>query len=141
MREIVQNMLNEDMPREEIYYKITEIVSDKEIDGGFENLLNGEKTIFLVDILIREFNNGGFDQYYFNTNGTYVKGTLDVLTLLNLSSLSKLLNDAVKIFNSNKSEDEKYDDFDRLDDVFYSDINYDELYEVCINYITNNNNI
>ncbi|MDF2544502.1 MAG: hypothetical protein K0S47_4220 [Herbinix sp.] len=78
-----------------------------------------------------EVNNGGFDQYYLNTDGVYAKDTLDFLDLMGENNFSKLLNESISIFKAVIPDDRKMEEFERLDHKFYefgSDC-YDDLFE------------
>jgi hypothetical protein len=58
---------------QEILWKKTELYDD------FENLNEAEKTFLYVEILEAEINNGGFDQYFFNSSGDHANEALESL--------------------------------------------------------------
>ncbi len=133
----ISNMLNKDCGNEELFYEISDYALEKEIEEGYDKLDENEKNFYMVGKILMELNNGGFDQYFLNTEGIYARSTLHFLNLIREIDLSNLLNKAVNIFESDKTDDEKYDDFNKLDDEFYefgSNL-YDELYDKCINHI------
>ena len=133
----IKIMLNDDCENEELFHKISDYALEKESGEGFDKLDENEKSLFMVGKLLMEVNNGGFDQYFLNTEGIYAKDTLHFLKLISEIEFSSLLNKAVNIFESNKTDDEKYDEFNDIDDEFYEfdSTLYDSLYDKCISYI------
>jgi hypothetical protein len=130
-------VLNENEKNETIFYKATDYVLEKELEAGFDELDEIEKYLFMVGKILMEVNNGGFDQYFFNTDGIYARETLQLLNLIDEIKISNLLFKAVSIFDTDKSDDEKYDEFNGLDKEFYelSSTDYEDFYNKCICYI------
>jgi hypothetical protein len=133
----IKIMLNDDYENEELFYKISDYTLEKEIEEGFDKLDENEKSLFMVGKLLMEVNNGGFDQYFLNTEGLYAKDTLHFLKLISEIEFSNLLNKAVDIFESDKTDDKKNDDFNDIDDDFYEfdSTLYESLFDKCISYI------
>jgi hypothetical protein len=133
----IKNMLNEDCDNEELFNNISDYTLEKEIDKGYDKLDENEKYFFMVGKILMEVNNGGFDQYFLNTEGIYARDTLHILNEIGEFNFSKLLSEAVNIFESDKTDDEKYDAFDQLDNDFYDfkSIAYKNLYDKFIGYI------
>lgn len=130
-------VLNENEKNETIFYKATDYALEKELEAGFDELDEIEKYLFMVGKILMEVNNGGFDQYFFNTDGIYARETLQFLNLIDEIKISNLLFKAVSIFDTDKSDDEKYDEFNGLDKEFYelSITDYEDFYNKCICYI------
>lgn len=130
-------VLNENEKNETIFYKVTDYALEKELEAGFDELDEIEKYLFMVGKILMEVNNGGFDQYFFNTDGIYARETLQFLNLIDEIKISNLLFKAVSIFDTDKSDDEKYDEFNGLDKEFYelSSTDYEDFYNKCICYI------
>jgi hypothetical protein len=130
-------VLNENEKNETIFYKATDYVLEKELEAGFDELDEIEKYLFMVGKILMEVNNGGFDQYFFNTDGIYARETLQFLNLIDEIKISNLLFKAISIFDTDKSDDEKYDEFNGLDKEFYelSSTDYEDFYNKCICYI------
>jgi hypothetical protein len=133
----IKIMLNEDCDSEELFYKISDYALEKEIEESYDELEENEKNLFMVGKILMEVNNGGFDQYFLNTEGIYARDTLHFFDLIGETDFSKLLSEAINIFESDKTDDEKYDDFNELDDDFYEfeSTAYKNLYDRCISYI------
>ena len=133
----IKVMLDEEWDNEELFYKISDYFIDKEIKEGYKKLDENEKYLFAVGKLLMEVNNGGFDQYFLNTEGVYAKDTLHFFYLIGETEFSKLFSRAINIFESDKTDDEKYDAFSVLDDEFYEleSSAYENLYDKCISYV------
>lgn len=131
-------IIKKDDNYEEMYYKILEPIQEMELNDGINKLSIGERNLFLIEKLIEEVNNGGFDQYFVNTEEIYVEETLDILKASGISSLTKLLNKAIIIFKSEIDDEKKMDKYEKLDNKFYNKFDYDEFYKSSINYIKKN---
>jgi hypothetical protein len=133
----IKIMINEACDNEELFYKVSDYALEKEIEEGYDKLDENEKNLFMVGKILMEVNNGGFDQFFLNTEGIYARDTLHFLNLIGEMKFSKLLSEAVNIFESDKTDDEKYDDFNKLDDNFYEfeSTAYENLYDKCISNI------
>jgi len=79
--------------------------NEKESKNGIEGLSQNERNFYLVDSLLMELNNGGFDQYFLNWTGEYWKETVSILDYLGISFLSNLVKKANEIYRSGKSEE------------------------------------
>ena len=77
---------------QEILWKKTELFDD------FENLNEAEKTFLYVEILEAEINNGGFDQFFFNSSGDYANETLEALKRIGATKTAKLVEEAYSYF-------------------------------------------
>ncbi|WML50228.1 DUF4375 domain-containing protein [Neobacillus sp. PS3-34] len=112
---------------DEKYLEISEKVHEKESEVGLKGLNSDERQFYLVDRLLMELNNGGFDQYL-NSTGESWRETVNILEKLGLELLADLGNRANTIYLSNKSEDDKLDELSELDDEFY-EMEYEETYK------------
>src|SRR5690554_7785879 len=61
------------------FLQITDVVYDKETDFGYDQLKEAEKTVFCIDGLMREMENGGFVQFFRQSAGNYTEDTLVAL--------------------------------------------------------------
>jgi len=114
-----------------------------------EELTPQEKNIVYIEELEREVNDGGFNQYFINTSGDYVKETLEALKIIGSKIFFELLQKAVNKFPNGtvpQDRDERIDIvnvidenielWEDLDEEFY---NYEEdIYTLMVNYIKNN---
>jgi hypothetical protein len=117
--------------KEEKYLELSDKIQAKESEVGIEGLNNNERQFYLVDSLLMELNNGGFDQYFSNSSGEFWGETLNVLEKLGLTFLAGLGKKANKIYQSNKSEDDKLDKLSELNDEFY-ELEYEETYKKLV---------
>lgn len=124
------------MSIEEKYYEVSDKIQEKEIEFGLESLSDNERQFYLVDSLLMELNNGGFDQYFSNSIGEYWDETFNVLVNLGLTYLAGLGKKANKIYRSNKSEDDKLDELSELDDGFYEEMEYEETYKKLLSLLS-----
>jgi len=69
-------------------------------DKNFESLNSIEKNVLYIEMLEGQVNNGGFDQYFFNSSGEYAHETLIALEEIKASQMAEILNRAIKVFPS-----------------------------------------
>jgi hypothetical protein len=67
-------------------------------DDSLENLTESEKTFLYVDILEREVNNGGFDQFFYNSSGEFAHEILDAYQKIGAEKTADIINRAIKLF-------------------------------------------
>jgi len=67
-------------------------------DNNFESLNVEEKTVLYIEMLEGQVNNGGFDQYFFNSSGDYAHETLEALERINAPQMRNILDEAIKSF-------------------------------------------
>lgn len=82
--------------------------------GDSSNLPLPLSVCFVTMEFYTQVNNGGFDQYFLNTEGAQVPETQEALALLDLPKYSHLLRRAVE---ANEADDS--DALDELDEEFY----------------------
>jgi hypothetical protein len=133
----LREVINESRNNEEIFYTVTDAAMEKEIENGYEDLNELEKKSYMVGKYLQEVNNGGFDQYFYNTNGVYARETVDFLESINETSLSRILDEAISIWKAVIADDQKEEEFDKLDNKVYnlSSQDYDILYVKYVNYL------
>ncbi|MGG2027583.1 DUF4375 domain-containing protein [Gottfriedia sp. S16(2024)] len=114
---------------EDLYLEISDKIIEKESKNGVEALSENERNFYLIDSLLMELNNGGFDQYFLNWTGEHWQETVSILDNLGISFLSNLVKKASEIYRSDKAEDDILDELNELDNVFYNHLNYEDTYE------------
>ena len=100
MSEIEKALLIEDQTESiltiyDILWKKTELFDD------FENLNEEEKNFLYIEILEAEINNGGFDQYFFNSSGDYAIEALEALKKIGAFKTAKIVEEAYSYFPEN----------------------------------------
>lgn len=140
MQEDLIELLIENGKSEDIFYSVTDYVMEKEIENSFEDLDDVEKKAYIVGKYIMEVNNGGYDQYFFNTDGEYAKATVEFLDQIGERNFSKLLDESISIFKAVIPDDRKEEEFELMDQKFYHvDIEaYEELYDKFEAFLQNN---
>lgn len=81
--------------------RVVERTFNRMDEVGFDNLTHSEKVFASIQMLINEVNNGGFDQYFFNSSGDYVAQALDGLKEIGARDTELMLTKAMKLFGSN----------------------------------------
>ena len=124
------------------HYEDTIGLSDEEIAA----LPEERHMVYCIGLLEAEINNGGFYQYFVNTEGALAAQTKRYLEKINAPIASKLLKKAVEIFSPMPADDEdawyekldeideKYgDELDKLDEEYYEQV--ENLAALTINYL------
>lgn len=73
-------------------------LSDKINRSGFESLSHAEKVMNSVYWLESEINNGGFEQYYFNSSGNYAVDTPTSLENIGANRTAEIVREANDAF-------------------------------------------
>ena len=69
-----------------------------DVPGGFAALSEAEQTVYCVDGIEREVNNGGFSQFYVNSAGDQAHETLAALERIGAHQMAALLREANACF-------------------------------------------
>ncbi len=121
-----------------------------ELSDNYENLTEAKKTFIFIEMLEAEVNNGGFDQYFFNSSGDYAIETLESLKRIKAHKTAKIITEAFEIFpiqpipkdnekrrtilkNINQNISNKWN---QLEDNFYS--NDENIGKLLLDYVKNN---
>jgi hypothetical protein len=65
---------------------------------GFAALTEAEQTVYCLDALEREVNNGGFHQFFFNSSGDTALQTIDALERLGAAHTAGIVRRAAALF-------------------------------------------
>lgn len=112
------------------------------------------QAIYLIWLLEGEVNNGGFNQFYFNSSGQFYKHLPEVLRLVGANKFASLTEKANKIYEKENEKITKhqdgtiegfsksYDDnpLNELDTEFYELPKKENLQQIQIDYIRKNKN-
>lgn len=118
-------------------YTWSKVTEAADIHQALLNSPDGLAAFYYIDELEGEVDNGGYNQYFYNTNGDHVEQTIWALNLLDFSELTENYEKAVAIWNNEKndprlqslyesgtledfSETYKYTDLSVCDDEFYA---------------------
>ena len=102
--------------RQSFYKSFVDIVTNVDTER-FAELEPDARDIYLVGLLEGEVNNGGFSQYFWNTEGQHAAVTVDVLKRIGAKETASLLRRAMKLYGAPPSDDldEWYDRLERVD--------------------------
>jgi len=111
------------------------------------------QTCYLVVVFHNQIFNGGFHQYFVNGYGQFAKETINALKTIGASKKAELLEEALKIVNSENysdkifrkkllekqipqlfSKDDLFEPLDNLDNLYYTDEN-DDIEQLLGNYL------
>ncbi|MGB1092393.1 MAG: DMP19 family protein [Oceanobacter sp.] len=122
------------------FLQITDVIFDKERDSGYDDLTVSEKTVFCIDGLLREMENGGFVQFFHHDVGALASETLDSLERIKAKDSWALLNQMIDLFPERSvpaDEDARIDLFDQIQDEHTDKINAldDGFYDLTENLV------
>lgn len=120
----------------------------------YETVMNWNKSqqaIYLIWILETEVNNGGYNQFYYNTDRRFYKHLPDALRLVGANMFSDLTQRANSAFEKENKEITKHQDgtiegfsksykdnvLNNFDTEFYELYKRENLYQLQINFIRN----
>lgn len=132
------------------FLQITDVIYDKEADVGYEALNQAEKTVFCIDGLLREMENGGFSQLMYHDSGGRVNDILAALdniksreVIVHLKHFLELFGDRpipgdederIALFETVESE--QTDVIAALDDKYYDAV--ESLVGLTLAYVARN---
>ena len=82
------------------YLQWSDYAATKHIDKGYDALSASERDLVHVFWLEGEVNNGGFEQFFFNTAGDYAMAAVDTLQRIGSSEALALLHQAISAFGA-----------------------------------------
>lgn len=132
------------------FLQITDVIYDKESDTGYDSLTDAEKTVYCIDSLLREMENGGFVQFFHHEVGALAEDTLESLERIKAKGTYDLMNKMLNLFAGRHvpaDEDERIEVFGQiesehadliaeLDDRFY-DVG-ENLVELTLRFVQKN---
>ena len=131
----VEEILENNGTEEDKFYAIADIIAEKEAENSFTSLRVEEKNIYMIDTLLEEVNNGGLDQYFFNTNGKFSNDTINVLKMIGQFELAEIINQASILYFGDAADEDKFDMLNEFDEKIYSQVDFESLYKACLQYL------
>jgi len=137
--------------RDKIVTEIDIYLNKKCEYGEKVNLLNNsQKVLWIIENLEREINNGGFNQFYWNSSGNYANETIDALILIEAYKTAEIVKKANSEFKNGSVpkdraerqneleliEENAEENWNNLDSEFYE--YNDDLTELLIAFVINN---
>ncbi len=99
------------------FLQITDVIFDKKAELGYSNLNAAEKTIYCIDCLSREMENGGFGQLFHHDSGALANDMLEALEKIRAKNTHKIVQQIVDYFPAGEvpsDEEKRIDTFDQL---------------------------
>ncbi|ASP39686.1 hypothetical protein CHH28_13830 [Bacterioplanes sanyensis] len=132
------------------FLQITDVIYDKQAEVGYDALSDAEKTVYLLDHLLKEMENGGFVQFVHHDAGGRAEDTLEALERIKAKITHQLMDRLLEFFPERHvpfDEDERIELFDQiesehadeiaeLDDRFYD--SGENLVEMTLRYVSKN---
>ncbi|GAA0878032.1 hypothetical protein GCM10009119_10000 [Algoriphagus jejuensis] len=148
----------ESTPENELLQVIFDNLSTKvpdSYDKEYETVMawnRSRQAIYLIWLLEGQVNNGGYNQFYFNSSGQFYKQVPDVLKLVGANKFAELTERANMIFEDDNQEITKHQDgtmegfmksydgnpLNDLDDEFYALYQLENLQQLQIDFIRKN---
>lgn len=94
---------------------VFEVVSKKRDRVGFAKLSHAEQVFYAVSVLEMEVNNGGFDQFFFNSAGDYAHEAYDGLNEIGAKKMAAIVKRALAIFPEGRAPKDRGDRWDLLE--------------------------
>jgi len=148
----ILDSIPDDKLEQTIFDNIYEIIGDdyKNELKNVKKLTKGQQAFFSTWIIEGEVNNGGFNQFFFNSSGQYAEMSEIGFKTIGAEKFSELTSRANKIYSENKKRLEEFDDgtmesfsesykdnpLNDLDTEFYNLT--ESVSELRIKYIRNN---
>ena len=84
---------------------------------NLHELSDAQRTIFLNVALEREINNGGFNQYFFNSAGDYAYQTVDSLREVGAYTMADILQEAINLFPNGELPEDQFERQEVLEEI------------------------
>ncbi len=132
------------------FLQITDVIFDREAEIGYAELTAAEKTVFCIDSLSREMENGGFGQLFHHDTGALSLDILEALAQIRAKNTLAVVQQVVNLFPNGHvptDEDERIDAFDQLsselvDEIAECDDRFhdagENLVELTLKFVTKN---
>ena len=100
----------------EILSNLSAIIMYKEQDHGMASLSQQERYIYVIDGMLKEVNNGGFSQFFFNSTGELSYDLVPALEAIGSTLFKAIAAKAVEAFGEIPSLDEesRYSHLDKI---------------------------
>lgn len=95
-------------------------ISDKIQKKGFDSLSHAERVLHHVYWLESEVNNGGFDQFFFNSSGDYALDTPTALDEIGAHHTANLVKRALDLFpggSPSRDREQRVEQLDSMDEA------------------------
>lgn len=100
------------------FLQITDVIYNKETELGFDQLNDAEQTVYCMDSLLRELENGGFAQFFHHDSGQFWQQTSKSLERIRSKNVHAIFNQIVELFDAGKvpaDQDQRIEAFDKIE--------------------------
>ncbi len=100
------------------FLQITDVIFDRATEHGYGDLNSAEKTVYCIDNLSREMDNGGFSQLFHHDTGALCLDMLEALAQIRAKNTLAVVQQVVNFFPNGivpEDEDERISSFDQLE--------------------------
>ena len=107
------------------FLQITDVIYDKEAEAGYDELSEAEQTVYCIDSLLREMENGGFAQFFHHDSGANTADTMEALERIRSSQVLAVFHKVVSFFPEGevpKDEDDRISLFDHIESEMTDEI-------------------
>jgi len=132
------------------FLQITDVIYEKEAAVGYDALKQAEKTVFCIDGLLREMENGGFSQLVHHDMGVRLEDTLTALEQIKSREITRLVDRLITLFAERviptdddervavfeAIESEQTDVITSLDDAYYDTA--ENLVDLTLSFVSRN---
>lgn len=107
INEVVGDERVEDLDSQiEIVLEVWDELANLVENQGYEELNDIQRYVYVVNELFMEVNNGGFNQYFFNSAGDHAIEALDALDEMSFYKIAELLEKALSLFENGYIHDQ-----------------------------------
>lgn len=131
----IDEILENQDSNEDKFYAIADIIVEREAESTFNGLKVEEKNIFMIDTLLSDVNDGGLDEYFFNTGSKYCADTINVLKMIGQPEFAEILHQASILYNGDAPEEDKFDGLTEFDERIFEQVDFEALYKACLQYL------
>lgn len=107
------------------FLQITDVIYDKEAEAGYDELSEAEQTVYCIDSLLREMENGGFAQFFHHESGANTSDTMEALERIRSSQVLAVFHKVVSFFPDGEvpqDEDDRISLFDQIESELTDEI-------------------
>jgi hypothetical protein len=134
------------------FLRITDVIYDKKAEIGYADLSPAEKSVYCIDSVSREMENGGFGQFFHHDAGALTQDILEALEKIRAKNTHAVVQQMVNYFPGSEvpsDEEKRMSAFDQLaselvdeiaecDDRFYDA--GENLVELTLKFVAKNTN-
>lgn len=91
---MIEEILKIEDPTQAIIELDTRLNEKSDYGNKISELTEGEKVVLFIENLEREINNGGFNQFFFNSSGDFAQETLNSLKLIGANKTAEIVSKA-----------------------------------------------